>query len=88
MILKNFLEDREKNNGKILVKVKSWAKENKILEKMLDGTWKIAVNAVRENGRANKELIKFLSKITECKKDEITIISWQTQEYKIIEWKK
>jgi len=42
---------------------------------MLDGTWKIAVNAVRENGKANKELVKFLSKITKCKKDEITIIS-------------
>ena len=85
MVIKYFLEDIEKNNGKIALKVKSWAKETKLLEKMHDGIWKIAVHAVRENGKANKELIDFLRNITKRKKDEIKIISWQTQEYKIIE---
>ncbi len=68
----------------VFVKVKSQARENKILEKLDDGTRKIAVKAPRENGKANSELIQFLSKLTKIKKENIEIVSGHTQEYKKI----
>lgn len=66
------------------VKIKTSAWENKIIEKREDGTWKIAIKAPRENGKANLELIQFLSKISWIKKENIEIISGNSQEYKKI----
>lgn len=43
---------------------------------------KINLNAVPEKGKANQELIKFLSKILKQNKSAFTLISGQTDRYK------
>jgi uncharacterized protein len=46
---------------------------------------KIRINAVPEKGKANKELIKFISKKYNIEKSKINIISGMTSRIKIIE---
>lgn len=48
-------------NQVLEVRVKANARENKILEKE-GNKLKVAINAPAKEGRANKELIRFLSK--------------------------
>jgi uncharacterized protein len=79
----NLFSDKNEKTT-IFIKVKAQAHESKILGKLEDGTWKIAVKAPRENGKANSELIQFLSKLIGIKKENIKIISGHTQEYKKI----
>lgn len=47
-------------------------------------TWKIRLKAVPEKGRANKELIKFLSGYFKVPAENISIISGQTDQIKLI----
>ncbi|MBI5414306.1 DUF167 domain-containing protein [Candidatus Peregrinibacteria bacterium] len=48
--------------GVIALKVIPRAKKTEIVGKMADGTWKIRIASVPENGKANVELLKFLKK--------------------------
>jgi len=45
---------------------------------------KINLNTVPEKGKANQELIKYLSKLLNCSKSSFQIISGQTDRYKKI----
>lgn len=56
------------------VKIISGARENKIIEVLENGIVKIAIKAIREKGKANKELLNFLSKETGVKKQNISIL--------------
>jgi len=64
----------------IKVIVKPNSKKNEMLEQE-DNCYKIAIKAHPEKGKANKELIKFLHKLT---KKKVTIISGLTSREKIV----
>ena len=52
---------------------------------ILDGMLKVKIAAVAEKGKANQQLIKFLSKILEVKNNSIKITSGSTNPIKTIE---
>lgn len=54
---------------------------------MDDETIKIRIKAVPEKGKANNELIKFLSKELNIPKENISIISGKTDSIKLIKLK-
>ncbi|HIQ57454.1 TPA: DUF167 domain-containing protein [Candidatus Gracilibacteria bacterium] len=66
----------------INIKVVSNAQKSELREIMHDGTQKIALSAIPEKGKANKELIKFYKKTLGKK---IKIISGETNCRKRIE---
>lgn len=74
----------EKNKGYLRVKVLPCSSKNEITDVMDDETVKIRIAAPPEKGKANKELIKFLSKELEISKDRITIISGKTEPVKLV----
>ena len=67
---------------KLRIKVKPSSNKNKIV-KMENGVFKIWLKSVPEKGKANKELQKYLKKITGI---PIKITSGLTSENKIIEF--
>jgi uncharacterized protein (TIGR00251 family) len=64
------------------IKVKPLSNKNKIV-KMEDGTFKIWIKSAPEKGKANKELQKYLKKITGI---PVEIVSGLTSENKTIEF--
>jgi uncharacterized protein len=65
--------------------VKANSKKNKIIELLLDNqTLKIAINALPLEGRANNELISFLSKEFKTAKSLITIKKGRSSKIKLI----
>lgn len=77
---------------KISVKVtpnaKSTAKvggKNSPIEELEDGTFKVRLSSVPENGKANEELIALLSKHFGCKKNQVRIVLGETARNKVIE---
>lgn len=70
------------------VKVIPRSNKNEVVEIMKDEegeeTWKIRIKAPPEKGRANKELIKFLSRHFDTPKQNISIISGHTTPLKLI----
>ncbi|MBI5222716.1 MAG: YggU family protein [Candidatus Magasanikbacteria bacterium] len=69
----------------IKIKVIPRAGKNEIAGKMADGTLKIKLKAPPVNGKANEELVKFLSKEWGVKKGCVRIIQGKTGRRKIIE---
>lgn len=49
-----------------------------------DETWKIRLKAAPEKGKANKELVQYLSKLLDVPKSEISIISGQVDRTKLV----
>jgi len=68
----------------VRIKVRPKSKANEIAETMDDGTIKVRVKAAPEKGKANKEVIKLLSKKYGVKKSEVEIISGKTEPIKLI----
>jgi len=66
------------------VKVLPGAGKTEFLDKMSDGTIKIAVKAAPENGKANQELIKFLATELGVRKYQVKIISGLAERIKLI----
>ena len=58
--------------------------KSELVDEMADGTLKIRIAAPPEKGKANIELIKFLSKHFNVPKDQISIISGKTDPLKLI----
>ena len=50
-----------------------------------NGELKIRLKAVAEKGRANKELVEFLSQMISVKKQQITLLSGHTSRQKILD---
>ncbi len=71
------------NSIKISVKVQPSAGRNEVTG-LTNGVWKIKVSAPPDKGKANQELIEFLSDILGQKKDQITIVKGQTSHNKLI----
>ena len=68
----------------IQIKVVPRSGNSEFVEKMDDETYKIRLRAAPEKGRANEELIKFLSDSLEIPKDSIRIISGHTDTRKLL----
>jgi hypothetical protein len=68
----------------IQIKVIPKSRETAFVEKMDDDTYKIRVKAAPEKGKANDELIRFLSKTLNIRKDEILIISGHSDTRKLL----
>lgn len=71
------LKDKLDRNGTVVFTVKAHAGAplTKIKEILGDGTVKIDVAAVREEGKANAELIRFLAEEFDVAKQQIEIMS-------------
>ena len=54
---------------------------------LADGSWKIALKAQAEKGKANLELISYLSKELKLEKEQIKIISGKTARIKLLKIK-
>lgn len=72
-----------------LIKVKITPKQpkNDFFSVLDDWTLKIRISAVPEKGKANKELINFLSSELWVSKNAIDIVSWASDQVKIIKIK-
>jgi uncharacterized protein (TIGR00251 family) len=68
---------------RISVKVTPGAARNE-MQGLTNGIWRIKIAATPEKGKANKELIEFLSDRLGIKKDRINILKGQTSHNKII----
>lgn len=70
------------------IKVLPKSPKNKVVEILEDAdgekTIKIRIKAVPEKGKANAELIKFLSKELNVPRDKISIISGKTEQLKLV----
>ena len=78
---------KEKGEVYLRIKVFPGANQNEVREILEDETIKISIVAPPEKGKANQELIKFLTKEFEIKKDNIKIISGKTERIKLIKIK-
>ena len=57
------------------LKVKAGAKQNAWLEPLADGTYRLAIKAVPEAGKANAAIIKFVAETLAIAPDQVRIIS-------------
>lgn len=80
------IKNKLKENGEIYLRVKArpGASKNEIKDIMADGSIKIDISAPPVGGKANKELIKFLSQEFVVPKDNIKIISGAGDKIKLI----
>ena len=67
----------------ISLKIAPNSSSNKIL-KIENGILKIAINGPPEKGKANQEVIKFLSKILDIKKSSIFIVQGELSRNKLV----
>lgn len=66
------------------IKVTTKQPKTEYLSTLADGTIKIRLKAVPEKGRANEELIRFLSEELGVRKDTIEVVSGATDTVKLI----
>jgi len=82
------MKKKLKNKNYLRIKVIPNSSNNEIKEIMTDDsgeeTIKIKIKAAPEKGKANTELIKFLSKELDIKRSKISIISGKTDRIKLI----
>ncbi len=71
-------------NDYLKIKVLPKSPKNEIVDILDDGTIKIRIKAVPEKGKANAELIKFLSKTAQVSKENISILSGKSEQIKLI----
>jgi len=71
------------NQVKISVKVQPNAGKNAVIG-LTNGVWRLKIAAPPDKGKANKEMIEFLSDILGQKKDSIAIIKGQTSHNKLV----
>lgn len=69
---------------KLQVKVVPRAKKPGV-EQLADGTWRVAVSAPAEDGKANAAVIEALAKHFDTSKRSIRIIRGETSRIKVIE---
>ncbi|MFH1218546.1 MAG: DUF167 domain-containing protein [Candidatus Peregrinibacteria bacterium] len=74
-------------SGYLQVKVIPKSPKNEIIEILADNTVKIRIKAPPEKGRANAELLKFLSKELNLPLQNLSIISGKTEQRKLIKIK-
>jgi len=67
----------------ILVQVQPNASENKVA-RFEDGVWQLRIAAPPIKGKANQELVKFLSDILEVSKSSVAIAKGRTTRRKVV----
>ncbi len=77
----------KKEDVHLKVKVVPGAGKSCFLEALTDGTWKIALKAQAEKGKANMELVSYLAKEFKLQKEQIQIISGKTARLKLLKIK-
>jgi uncharacterized protein (TIGR00251 family) len=83
MQLKNYLKI-DWNYWYLQLKLTPWANKNEFFSILDDGTLKVRIKAPAEKWKANKELVKFISKDLNVLKSSIEIISGASDQRKII----
>ena len=84
-MIEKFIKKLNKNSEIYLrLKINPGSAKNEVKDVMEDETIKINIAAKPEKGKANKELIKFLSKQFEIDKNNIKIISGAGDRLKLI----
>jgi hypothetical protein len=84
-MLKNLIiKFNEKGSIYIKIKAKPGSSKTEIKEIMEDSTIKIALAAQPIKNQANQELIDFLSKIFNCKKINVRILSGVAEKIKLV----
>ncbi len=83
-MLEQLISEYKNNNLRLSIKVQAGAKKS-----AFDGFWqssfKLKIAAPAQDGKANQEIIDFLSKNLKIKKRQISIISGELNSNKIIE---
>jgi uncharacterized protein (TIGR00251 family) len=69
---------------KISVKVQPNAGRNEIVG-LVEGVWKVKIGAPPDKGKANKELLDFLSEVLDIRKDSLSLVRGQTSHNKVVE---
>jgi uncharacterized protein len=69
---------------RISIKVQPGAGRNEVVGQV-NGFWKIRVSAAADKGKANKELVDFLSDRLDLKKTQIMIVSGLTSHHKVLQ---
>ena len=83
MNLKNYI-NFENNIAIFKTKITPKASKSEFFSVLDNWTLKIRIKAVPENWKANKELINFLAKEFWVNKKNIEIISWKTEQLKMV----
>lgn len=86
MNIKDYI-DIDWNTWLLRVKVSPNSSKNEVFSVLDDKTVKIRIKAVPEKWKANKELIKFLSKELWIRKNDIEIVAWASDQIKILKFK-
>jgi uncharacterized protein len=68
---------------RISIKVQPNAGRNEVVGST-NGVWKMKIAAPPDKGKANKELIEFLSDTLEVRKDSIVILKGETSHNKVV----
>ena len=68
----------------LAIRVTPRARRNEVAEVMEDGTIRIRLTAPPVEGKANRELIKFLSKILDVPSSYISIVAGETGRDKLV----
>jgi len=84
MILQDYIKYDKNNICLLSIKVTPKANKTEFFSVLENWTLKIRLKAVPEDWKANKELIKFLSKELNINKNNIEIVSWKTDQLKKI----
>jgi len=83
MNLKDYI-NYENNIAIIRIKATPWASKSEFFSVLDNWVLKIRIKAPAEKGKANKELINYLSKELNLKKNNFEIISGDTEQIKKI----
>lgn len=70
---------------RINVKISAGGGKNAVTGLLGEDTLKIRISAAPEKGKANKELVEFLSKVLRIPRSRIEIVSGHTSPKKVIE---
>jgi uncharacterized protein len=71
------------NEVKISLKVSPGSSKNEVVG-LANGVWRVKIAAPPDKGKANKELVDFLSKRLGLRKDCLVILKGQTSHNKLI----
>lgn len=74
----------EMKNAVLRIKIIPRSSRSEFVEIMEDGTIKIRLSAPPVEGKANKALVEFLSRMLVVKREDISILSGQTNRTKMI----
>ena len=75
--------DKGKDEAKLVVRVTPGAKRNAVTG-LKEGVWHIKIAAPPIEGKANEELVAFLSKLLGVRKSNLSVVKGQTSRNKLV----